>query len=292
MRALTLLGVFAGLLWGAASASAQTDGIKSTTYVGEIRPITDPIHLRIGEIPPHRFVMTTGMAMVAPKKPLEKPMPLRVAEGKLAVVSSPSGLTFRMDFDNLAFGDQKLKANAPLSRLSATITPSGEIGDVDGDFPGLAELGLPGKGSAMADNMIQRLRDMPMRYAPVIRKAGDPLTDESPQELLARGIDAAEQQGIDLDLTMEASGGSYAVGLTTFRGIEALVAQTDVKMRMRTNDGTMTIDLTGYSLTDLRNGNTLDMIREMRLGMADMGSPFDVVMYTIMEFEPLPDGGI
>jgi hypothetical protein len=110
--------------------------------------------------------------------------------------------------------------------------------------------------------------------------------------LFARGIDAAEQQGVDLDLTMEASGGSYAVGLTTFRGIEALVAQTDVKMRMRTNDGTMTINLTGYSLTDLRNGNTLEMILETRLGMADMGSPFDVVMHTIMEIEPLPDGGI
>jgi hypothetical protein len=91
MRALTLLSAVAGLLLGAGSASAQTDGIKGTTYVGEIRPITDPIHLRVGEIPPHRFVMTAGMAMVAPKKPMEKPMPLMVAEGKLAVVSSPPG---------------------------------------------------------------------------------------------------------------------------------------------------------------------------------------------------------
>lgn len=290
---------FAIVLWvvlaivpAAAVGQSTADTVRSTTYAGALRPITEPLRLRIAETPRHRFVMTSYMSLSASGKPAEKVMPLAVTEGKLLVESGPAGLVFRMDVDAIQIGQQKLQASAPLARLSAPIAPDGEMSEVDGDFPGLSELGLPGKGSPMADAMMQSLSQMALRFAPVINKVGDLVTDESPQQLFLRSMAAAEQQGVDLDATVEATGGSYAAGLTTFRGIDVLVAQTDAQIKVRTNDGTAVIRLAGYTLSDLRNGNLLDMVLEIRMGTGQTDAPFEISVTSVMDVEPLQDGGI
>jgi len=178
----------------------------------------------MAETPQHRFVMTGSLRFATPGKPIEKPVPFAVAEGKFAVEAAPSGLIFRMDVDVVKVGKQMLKASLPLARLSAPITADGETSDADGDLPGLSELGLPGKGSPMADAMTQSLSQMALSFAPVLNMVGDPVTDESPQQLILRSTAAAEQQGIDLDATFEATSGSCAAGLTTFQGIDALAS--------------------------------------------------------------------
>lgn len=276
--------------WPAQAQSLADKVVRGTTYPGEIRPITEPIRLRIAEIPRHHF--TTTMAVSIPNRGSEL-LPLIVSQGVWSVEAHASGMTIKMDYTSITTGAHKLQAAAPLARLTATIEPNGAIGEVDGDFPGLAELGLPGKGSPMANMMIQRMKQAVMPFATVIDKVGDPITEIEPKEFFARSVAQAEASGIDLDATMEVSGGGYAQGITTFRGIEAMVSRVDMKIVVRTDKGTVNMFMEGYGLIDLRNGNTLDSLMQVRISMDGSRSPLpDVRSFVSIETSPAPDGGI
>jgi hypothetical protein len=293
MRRAFALFVIVGLWISALPSQAQSFAEKvarGVTYPGPLRPITEPLRLRLDATPRTRMTVVVSAPQLAGQN--DPVTPLMTMDMRYAIASESSGLVMRFDFISMILPQITLKASAPLMRVSVPVLPSGEMGEIELDTPGFAELGLPGKGSPLADAMMNQITQMQMPFAPVINKVGDSITTETVEQQFARmaGSMPLEQFA---NMKVTASGGNFAAGLASHQGEESLIVRNAITMAMTGPDGDVNLVMDGYGVYALRNANILDTVLRIRMNMRPPGgAPMQTVMYVTMETAPLPDDGI
>lgn len=282
-----------GLWIAGAPAQAQSLADKvarGIAYPGELRPITEPVRLRLGPTPRMRMDFVISVPLL-PGQP-EVIAPLMTMDMRYGIAAEAPGLVMHFDFLSMVTPQMTLKASAPLMRASTPVQPNGQLGELDVDFPGFAELGLPGKGSPMAEAMINQINQMQTLFAEVVTKIGDSITAETVEQLVKRAAGTMPIEQL-ANMKIEATGGSYAAGLASHKGQESIVARNEITMVMNGPDGRFNIVSEGYSVYALRNANILDALMRIKMDIRPTGgAPMQATMYMIMETAPAPDGGI